>query len=185
MNPPITPSTQQHTVLIDLARRWGWTRGAEIGVLKGKTLKLLLDQVPALHMIAVDQWQQLPPVEIEGYETYEKFDMAAAESLVRAVAAEFPNHCTILKGDSVAMAHQVRDESLDFVFIDALHTTEATRANIHAWAPKVTRTGWILGHDWWWPSVRAALDEALPGWHEHPESVWSLPKVRYREAVPC
>ena len=78
------------------------------------------------------------------------------------------------------MADQVCAESLDYIFIDALHTTEATIANIRAWAPKVKASGYIMGHDWWWDSVRAALDETLTGWQEHSESVWSLPKADYQ-----
>lgn len=173
---PRYPSTAQHEVLIALARRNNWRTGAEIGLLKGKTFGFML--AAGLRIIGVDRWQQVELSDVDGAETYRRFDMAAAEAQCRAIAARYG--ATILKGDSVEMAGQVPDGSLDFVFIDALHTTESVRADIAAWAPKVRTGGWITGHDWWFPSVRAALDEVTPGWTRHEHSVWSLPRAEYQ-----
>lgn len=176
---PRYPGTRQHLLLIEMARRHGWRRGAEIGLLKGKTFGLLLDALPGLELLGVDQWRQLPEDEAAGSETYARFDMAAAEASCRAIAAGHPDRARILKGDSVAMAVTVADGSLDFVFIDAAHTTAAVAADVRAWAPKVRPGGLITGHDWWFDSVRAALDLVVPGWEPLAESVWSLPRDLY------
>lgn len=173
-----TASTRQHEVLIAMARTHGLARGVEVGVLKGKTLRYLLGAIPILHMTAVDRWQYLPDADVEGHETYAQFNFADAEQRVRAVAAEFPGRCVILKGASVAMAERIADASLDFVFLDALHTMASTLADIRAWSPKVRIGGYVTGHDWWWPSVAAALEQAAPGrWLQHDESVWSIRKA--------
>lgn len=171
---PIYPSTAQHRVIIEHAHRHGWQRGAEIGVLKGKTLNLVLSACPGLHMIAVDAWTYREMSGADGEETYRKFNMADAERMVREVAARH-RRVTILKGESVDMAPMVQDGGLDFVFIDAGHTTEAVTADILAWMHKVRPGGLVMGHDWWFPSVRAALNAELPGWQRHEESVWSWP----------
>ena len=34
----------------------------------------------------------------------------------------------------------------------------------------------IFGHDFGFHSVQAALDEVLPGWHQHHAGIWSLPR---------
>ena len=54
------------------------------------------------------------------------------------------------------------DESIDLVYIDALHDYESVSADIRAWYPKVREGGIIAGHDYLlssWPGVVAAVDE--------------------------
>jgi hypothetical protein len=177
MADPIFPGTSQHLVLIDLVKTSGFTRGAEIGVLKGKTLFHCLDACPGLSLIGVDQWIWLPPSEDGGSETYEKFDMHCLRAHVMERAKTYGNRCTILEGDSAAMAAHVADASLDYVFIDASHTYESVKRDIAAWAPKVRLGGMVTGHDWQWPSVARALNEILPGWTPHAEQVWSIARA--------
>lgn len=170
---PVFAPTQQWVVLLDLVRMHGWARGAEIGVLRGKTLFKLLDNAPGLTLFGVDQWRHLPESTEDGAEHYSKFDMRALAQDVKARALAYGERCRILHGDSVEMAAGIPDGSLDFVFIDAAHTTRAVLADIAAWKPKVRPGGMVTGHDWQWPSVAAALDQALPGWAKLPEQVWT------------
>jgi hypothetical protein len=171
---PVFPGTAQHLVLIDMIRKHGWTRGAEIGVLRGKTLFKLLDSCQNLTMFGIDQWKHLPESDADGAETYQKFDMDELRHSVLERAKEYRERCTILVGDSVEQADFVADGSLDFVFIDAAHVEDRVRADIAAWAPKVRVGGFITGHDHQWGSVRRALDDLIPGWTEHEEQVWSI-----------
>lgn len=48
----------------------------------------------------------------------------------------------------VASTHY-KDNSLDFVFIDAHHTYEAVTEDINYWYPKVKPGGILAGHDFW------------------------------------
>jgi len=171
----LVKSTSQHAVLIDLAHRHVWQRGAEIGVLKGKTLFALLDAVPGLAMYGVDQWQKLALRPDENAETYVDFAMTAIRRSVLMKAAGYGMRCTILHGDSVAMARAVPAQSLDFVFIDADHTEAGLERDIRAWVPKVLPGGMLLGHDAHWTSVRRVIDRLCPGWQDHGETVWGLP----------
>ena len=54
-----------------------------------------------------------------------------------------------------------KDESLDFVFIDAAHDYESVKKDINAWYPKIKKGGVIAGHDYFTsPSnVKRAVDE--------------------------
>lgn len=174
MTDPRTPATRHQQILIDLAERHNWRCGAEIGVLKGKTLRALLEAVDGLHMVAVDMWQRQPASIEDGAETYDRYDLAECERRVEAIATSHPGRVRIIKADSVHAARMVDDASLDFVFIDAAHTTAATVANIRAWTPKVRAGGQIVGHDWWWASVRNALNLTVPGWTGMVESVWVI-----------
>ena len=43
-----------------------------------------------------------------------------------------------------------------------MHTYDAVKEDIAAWSPKVRKGGVIAGHDYDWPEVRRAVDEAFP-----------------------
>jgi predicted O-methyltransferase YrrM len=60
---------------------------------------------------------------------------------------------------SVEAAKLIPDGSLDFVFIDALHTYEAVLEDLAAWHPKVRRDGIVAGHDYRWDGVQKAVHE--------------------------
>jgi hypothetical protein len=171
---PRFPGTKHWEVLEGFIKQNGWKRGAEVGLLKGKTTRYLLEHCPGLFLFGIDQWKHLPPSNEPGAEHYQKFDMQVCESTVMELARQFPDRLSILKGDSAVMAAQVPDGSLDFVFIDAAHTTSQTARNIEAWLAKIRGRGWLTGHDWNWPSVAKALDAELVQWEKHPEWVWSF-----------
>ena len=59
-------------------------------------------------------------------------------------------------------AHDLyKDQSLDFIFIDADHSYEAIQRDIKNWYPKLKQEGIIAGHDYTigWPGVVQAVDE--------------------------
>lgn len=58
------------------------------------------------------------------------------------------DYVNVIKADSVSAASTYEDNSLDFVFIDAQHTKEATLRDLEAWYPKVKVGGTIAGHDY-------------------------------------
>lgn len=161
--------TTRYRYLADVINEQGWTLGAEIGVYRGEMLFWVLDHCPKVSIIAVDAWMALP----DGCPTYEDWDHAGNERTVRKEARIYdPGRVRILKATSQYAARGIMDASLDFVFIDADHRTEAVRADIKAWSPKVRRDGWIMGHDYTWESVRTAVDEAFPEVRRGRDSVW-------------
>lgn len=171
----LVKSTQQHRVLIDLASKHGWRNGAEIGVLRGKTLFALLSAIPVLTMIGVDQWKRLDLRSNENAETYVDFDMEELHSQVVVKAKAWGNRCKILRGDSVEMSQHVLDASLDFVFVDGDHTEEGVERDIRAWTPKVVAGGMVIGHDHHWSTVNRVLARICPKWRDYGEAVWGVP----------
>ena len=142
-----------------------WRRGAEIGVWQGQTLFFLLDHIPGLFMYAVDHY--LPTG------TYRGKDMDAAYAVVDRKAVNYKGRVKLLRMDSVNASFHVKDNELDFAFIDADHETDSVVRDITAWERKVKPGGSMTGHDADWPQVQLALIEVgrtvsiLPGnvWH--------------------
>lgn len=63
--------------------------------------------------------------------------------------------------DSTEAANLYQDKSLDFVFIDACHTTDCVTTDLKAWFPKVKLKGVLAGHDYTLPGVKKAVDTIL------------------------
>lgn len=81
-----------------------------------------------------------------------------------------------IKDFSVNAANQFEDNSLDFVYIDGLHTYEAVKEDIEAWLPKIKLTGFIGGHDAagrWGKRIKPAVDEKFgKNWKLFQDTSW-------------
>lgn len=157
-----------------LAKEHGWTRGAELGVWMGRTFLHLLRTCPDLTMIGVDLWEPQP--DNSGPENYTDWPHQVNEQRVRDGAAEFGDRAIIHKMWTDEAAKLVEDKSLDFIFVDADHSTEAVRNDFLTWLPKVKDDGWIIGHDINWPTVKVVADELFPGYIIGPDNAWGRPK---------
>ena len=141
--------------IIALANKYGWTKGAELGVWYGKTFFKLLEELPGLRLIGVDNWDPNYP-----HFAHHK-DQQANRAEVYENAAKFGDRAIIREMDMTAAAATVPDGSLDFVFIDGDHTCEGCKKDILAWSPKIKPDGWIIGHDYLWPGVNEAVKELI------------------------
>jgi predicted O-methyltransferase YrrM len=130
-------------------------RGAEVGVLDGDTSEYLLKRFPTLQLYSID-----PYVDYSEHEhnrtraLMNKHEMHARNKLV-----PFGQRSVLIKDFSVPASQQFADNSLDFVFIDAIHTYEAVSEDLQAWVPKVRVGGLIMGHDISWEGVQRAVSE--------------------------
>jgi hypothetical protein len=140
----------------DLAKRFaemGFTRGAEIGVERGKFAEVLCKAIPGLVLIAVDAWDSRP-----GYrehvtpELWREIEQDARQRLR-------PYQTVIAKGNSADVARGIPDGHLDFVYVDGEHTEAAVIADLMAWMPKVRVGGVVSGHDWNLQGVRSAVQD--------------------------
>lgn len=173
MERPATPvagpgeSVKRWNVIAELAKKNNWRIGAEIGVYRGDTYFYLLQNVPDLTLIGVDNWEVDPH-----YGNVEKLG-----AKVRAAAArKYKDRSIILHGKSTdpAILARVENDSLDFVFIDADHSHEAVLADINAWQPKLKNGGTMMGHDIDFPTVEGAVREFYGEYEILPDDVWRI-----------
>ena len=120
----------------------------EIGCLRGRSATFLAVEVNNLNknikIYCVDHW-----IDTEVYEEFK-------ENIIPV-----QDYITLIKDKALNAAAQFKDDSLDFVFIDAGHEYEHTKQLLHAWYPKMKKGGVFSGHDYTknWPGVIKSVDE--------------------------
>lgn len=140
--PPLTGKGRRGTRegLAQLFAILGYKRGAEIGVHIAEYSEILLKYNPELELLCIDPW-----ISCLGYPSTVKqirYYQEAAEKLKK-----YPN-ATIMRMLSLEAAQQIPDNSLDFVYIDALHDFDSVMLDIINWVPKVRPGGIVAGHDY-------------------------------------
>ena len=127
--------------------------GAEVGVYKGDMSKNLFKMVPRLTLYMVDRWAVYTDSERAGSPATQMAKVSdpayweKIKGMAKAVA-KANKGARLIMADSVEAASQIKDKSLDFVFIDGDHSYEGVRRDIRAWMPKVKPGGWLMGHDY-------------------------------------
>jgi hypothetical protein len=66
-----------------------------------------------------------------------------------------------IRMDSISASKIYKDNTIDFIFIDANHDYDNVKKDIEAWFPKVKIGGVIAGHDYtkYWPGVVKAVND--------------------------
>lgn len=116
--------------------------GVEVGSAEGWTTEYLLESISDLTLTSIDP-----------YTIYEDWDgnYPAAEKnkndLLRKTKP-YGDRFNLIEKTSDDAASDIKDASLDFVFIDGLHTYEQVLKDIENYAPKVKKGGLVIGHDY-------------------------------------
>lgn len=137
------------------------TLGAELGVHEAVTHLHLLENCPQLTMIGVDLYKG----------NQEKYFESVVEQL------HHYGDRSIFYRESTFTAHNhINDESLDFVFIDADHSSQGVRKDITNWLPKVKPGGYMIGHDYTKHSVKTVVDSMFNNVQTGPDLIWYFNK---------
>lgn len=115
--------------------------GVEVGVAEGTTTEYLLQTLPSLKLSGVDSY----PVYIDWNDTQPDGDTNKAEMLKKV--QPYLDRYEHLYEDSDNAVSEFDDESLDFVFIDGLHTYNQVLKDCQNYYPKIKKGGFIIGHD--------------------------------------
>lgn len=144
----------------------GYRDLCEIGVWQGDLARLLYPHTRTL--VLVDPWSALwnnfnhlgkPYTCTMGLPLLSQADL---NLMYERVCNEFPG-ALVLRMPSIYAALNVPAKSLDFVYIDAVHTHEHCRLDILTWLPKIRKGGMIAGDDYikGEPFVAKAVDEVF------------------------
>ena len=127
----------------------------EIGSYVGDSSNIFAERVKELNCI--DPWEN----------GYDENDGASSNVAMNIVEAQFDlllnsfSNIRKLKMKSREALNMFRDNSLDLVYVDGLHTEQGVFSDITMWLPKIKKGGYIAGHDYGskhFPGVRKAID---------------------------
>lgn len=161
-----------------LVKENNWTQGAELGVHNGVNFKHLINTCPNLELIGVDLYAAQP--ENNGPEKWtpgENGHPWKHEDYFRDMKSfceKHPGRAFIFKDYTTSVADKFIEEHFDFVFIDADHGYEGCLRDIKAWAPKVKKGGYVIGHDIHFPTVEKAVTEYFGpnSWNVEDDFMW-------------
>ena len=127
---------------------------AEIGVWKGDFSKKILENCNPKKLILVDPWVYNERIrgcapQVEGIEPLNQsfFDDAYNETKIKFI--DNPN-VNIIKSDSKEASSKFENNYFDYIYIDAEHTYDAVKQDLHLWYPKLKKNGFIFGDDYHW-----------------------------------
>jgi len=123
---------------------------AEVGVLAGDYSNFLLKRAQPASLTLIDSWQHHddPNYARDGANS----ENAIQETRYHQVRNRFYDQIaegtiTIIRDLSVNALSQIPPNSMDFVYIDAMHYEDAVLADLHAAAEAVSDDGILAGHD--------------------------------------
>lgn len=126
--------------LAEIFHDLGYKTGAEIGVRWGEYSEILLKKNPGLKLFCIDPWIPYSGASVSQDRQNRIFR--------RAVKVLSPYGATVIRKASMEALADIPDESLDFVYIDALHDFDHVMEDIIGWSKKVRRGGIVSGHDY-------------------------------------
>jgi hypothetical protein len=117
--------------------------GVEVGSFRGEYSREILNRWKGkLYMI--DVWA---PLEEYDDMSNNKYHPDAYQECINNIL-EFGERATMIRTFSENAVDLFRNDSLDFVYIDANHSYEYVKRDIEIWYQKVKTGGYLMGHDY-------------------------------------
>jgi predicted O-methyltransferase YrrM len=140
---PIELFGTDRVTLAKLFKELGYKKGAEIGTARGSYAITLCVNNPDVKLYCVDAWSTYDG--LNDYTDQNQLD----EYLTAAMKRLEPyKNVEIEHGLSMEVVKRFKDESLDFVYIDANHEFPYVAEDLFYWSKKVRPGGIVSGHDY-------------------------------------
>ncbi|MEO0794051.1 MAG: class I SAM-dependent methyltransferase [Verrucomicrobiota bacterium] len=119
---------------------------AEVGVWKGEFAETILKECPYIEEYTmIDPWAHLPDWNKPFNKSTKDFTSIYEEAMERTKFAS--DRVTVLRGRTKDVIHEIKDQSLDFVYIDGDHTLRGIAIDLIQLYPKVKKEGIVAGDD--------------------------------------
>jgi len=141
----------------------GYQCGVELGVAMGGHAHAMLDRTRLQRLWGVDEYRHRPDYDdLMNHNTQRQFE-AMHRHILRATE-RWGQRFKLLRMPTLEAARLFVDGSLDFVYIDADHSSRAVEADLRAWRPKIRAGGLLCGHDVSMTSVRTVVAALATEW---------------------
>jgi hypothetical protein len=138
--------------------------GCEIGVNAGENSYAVLANLNMDKMYLIDPWGRYKMH--SGY-TVPQEELEMKLQVAKITLNRWRNVTEFIRKTSDDAVDDIPDGSLDFVYIDGLHTAEQVKRDIISYYPKVKDGGFIIGHDYIMDEIREGINEILMVDYEH------------------
>lgn len=133
----------------------------EVGSWKGRSSVFLgveiLNSGKDITLDCVDIWQNLPSLEYYQQSSGDSIYLEFIKNI--QPINQVKEIIKPIRKDSVEASKLYQNNSIDFIFIDGDHSFEGINRDLHAWFPKLSKSGIIAGHDYTWnKDIRSAVD---------------------------
>lgn len=137
-----------------LFAKLGYKVGCEIGLEKGKNAQTMFECIPNLKLYAVDPYKQHSRYSNNTSSYLSRWDEHYLEGVKEQAQKRMQGRNVIIieKFSEDAAAHDIPDNSLDFVYIDGDHSYDFVMQDIILWGRKVRKGGIVSGHDYYYDS---------------------------------
>ena len=122
--------------------------GVEVGCGIGGFSKVILERSKLKKLYSIDAFKYFPKDEYFDVANVGNIRMAIRHLRCKKKLSKFGNRSEIIKGESKEVVKKFKNNSLDFVYIDANHSYLSTLQDINLWFPKLKEGGIIAGHDY-------------------------------------
>ena len=136
---------QNRVQLPHLLNTLNYSSGIELGVFKGEFSKVILNNWSGT-LYLIDVWRPLPVEEYDDVSN-NQYHSNAYSNVIENIKG-YENRAFMLRMNSIDAIELFRDQTLDFIYIDANHTYESAKEDIQLWYPKIKVGGMISGHDY-------------------------------------
>lgn len=122
--------------------------GVEIGVQKGNFSELILRQWKGRLHYSVDPWREFKATD---YADVANVSQAQHDEFYRTTIQRlmpFQDRSVIWRMTSKEAAGLIRDQALDFCYLDGDHSQQGVREDLELWYPKIKPGGILGGHDY-------------------------------------
>lgn len=145
---------------------------AEIGVYRGAYSKHLITTNPSV-LYLIDIWRHINDdgvyAKLDGCNDSDKVHLRNMKKVEKIFENDSRGY--VIQGDGVEVSQKFAKGDLDCVYIDGDHSYNGCLRDLRAYAPKISDTGFIFGHDYTdvydWIQVPQAIDTFLsenPSW---------------------
>lgn len=160
--------------------------GAEIGVQQGFNAKYILDTFDVIKLYLIDpyeiyedfwwkdKWKKAQSKKILDGKKYMYDHMEELEMDGKRRLYSYMDKVEWLRKRSSDAVNDIKDNSLDFVYIDGNHKYKYVKQDILLYVPKVKQGGLIAGHDINIGSVHKAVKEIYSDFKKKGKDWWVI-----------
>ena len=139
-------SKDRFTFCSELINEFNLKKVAELGVYRGDFAKEILKKCPIIdEYTMIDPWRNLSEWNKPANKDNDTFEGFFQETMQKTDFAKEKRK--VLRGKTTEIIDEIKDESLDFVYIDGDHTLKGITIDLINLWPKIKKNGFIVGDD--------------------------------------